>query len=1431
MIKIKRQKAKWSALLTSAAMLMINIPVTAEEAQSPYTNGITNANGYMEFEQPQVIENQDMAQLGYTDLRAYEIENAGELAWFVQHFYAGDLETQNVSLSDNINMSDLAGYSWTPLGYYDSNTQAGKSYDGVFDGNGYSITGITMDQISGQDLISTVSAAQAEATGVPGTENLTQNALAAVFGYIGASGYVTELKLENTSITSNNNAAVLAGRNEGTITACITANSTLTSSMSNAFVSDFVADNENIIQSVYSDGLSISNLLAEDQVTPILLNYAPGYSSATGNGNVSSTFTEKKDSVDGNLFVVDAPAGVTVLDPSEFADGAVAWSLNSNFTEPKFSQLLGTDSFPSFKEADDSIARVYKWTLDYADEAAEDAVIYTNGVVPDSIFADGKMWQMAGADGSLVDVTAGMTIESDVTLIEKTAEPTSEPETTQGQVPETTPEQPVTQPTPEQEPETTPVQKVDPVYTIPEGLEGFVTHPLSEITLPSDSTGYFEWAIDPATPLPAGSDTVNVQARFVPYDTNTYNTVEGIVITIKVNKLDSTPKESCPESVSLDEGQTLSTVSLPAGWSWLDGNIVPENGVYTAVYTPDDTSIYNTVNASVQVAVNPTKPADTTPPEITGIEDGKTYCEAQKVTVTDESAFTVTVNGQPVTLDENGSFTLEPGEGQLSVSAVDEAGNMTTVNVIINNGHTFSEGKCVICGAEDPDYVPEPTVDTNIPAVSFEAKNEDGTPADSQGNDGWYRTKYITLTAPDGYNIVENLYERSRRMPTMDVELDEGENQIVYYLVKDDNTTVSEQRTLTLYLDTTVPQENGIEEGKVYCAPVTFTIVEENLDRTNCVFPESVTENADGSFTAAPADGEQTMILRDKAGNETTVHYTVNDGHTFENGKCIYCGEADPNYKEPATESDSVADAVATTPDAEGNWYRTNNTITLTAPTGYYISQTGDEENFGTQTSLQVTLQDGQNDIHYYLLSTDGKIISTIKTYTAFFDATVPTISGAENGKTYCEAPTLTISDANLTSVTVNGTVVSLTPEGTLTVAPASEAQTIKVVDAAGNEASITITVNNGHSYANGICTVCGQYDPNYSVNVDAAFLSQGMGSNGWYRQNATLKAPDGFYIAFTNDRDNFGTNTQIVITEEGSYTMNYYLMNRSTRAISQQKQISIKLDKTAPTISGAEANKTYCLEQKVTLNVADTNLYSVKLNNQEIATAASVQTAGSFSYEITKAGAYVFTATDAAGNLASVRFTVNADHTWDDGVIQTEPTTTATGVKLYTCTVCGATKTEELPMVTTEAPTTTTEAPTTTTEAPTTTTEAPTTTTTEAPTTTTVAPTTTTEAPTTTTVAPTTTTVAPSTAPSSSAQPSTAPSTAPSSSAVQSSAPEASSSTLAMPTTQANTNPISQILGINDPSSIIGIILVVLGIILAAAVIAMILMAKKSRK
>ena len=41
--------------------------------------------------------------------------------------------------------------------------------------------------------------------------------------------------------------------------------------------------------------------------------------------------------------------------------------------------------------------------FDYADDSREDSVVYTNGIVPDSIFTDGCQWQIAGSDGTLTE--------------------------------------------------------------------------------------------------------------------------------------------------------------------------------------------------------------------------------------------------------------------------------------------------------------------------------------------------------------------------------------------------------------------------------------------------------------------------------------------------------------------------------------------------------------------------------------------------------------------------------------------------------------------------------------------------------------------------------------------------------------------------------------------------------------------------------------------------------------------------------------------------------------------------------------------------------------------------------------------------------------------------------------------------------------------
>ena len=82
---------------------------------------------------------------------------------------------------------------------------------------------------------------------------------------------------------------------------------------------------------------------------------------------------------------------------------------------------------------------------------------------------------------------------------------------------------------------------------------------------------------------------------------------------------------------------------------------------------------------------------DGTSPVITGIEDGKIYCEAQTVTIDEKYVDTVTVNGTEVTLDENNSFTLAPADGEQRIIVTDKAGNTAEMTVTVNDGHTYGE--------------------------------------------------------------------------------------------------------------------------------------------------------------------------------------------------------------------------------------------------------------------------------------------------------------------------------------------------------------------------------------------------------------------------------------------------------------------------------------------------------------------------------------------------------------------------------------------------------------------------------------------------------------------------------------------------------------------------------------------------------------------
>ena len=114
---------------------------------------------------------------------------------------------------------------------------------------------------------------------------------------------------------------------------------------------------------------------------------------------------------------------------------------------------------------------------------------------------------------------------------------------------------------------------------------------------------------------------------------------------------------------------------------------------------------------------------DKTAPAITGAKDGDVFCgEGDKtLTVTDRYLNTVTVNGAPVTPDEQGQITLTDARTPQTVVATDKAGNSTTLTVTVHSSHSYKWqtgngqywGECEFCG----DKVEK----TNVPSLTITA--------------------------------------------------------------------------------------------------------------------------------------------------------------------------------------------------------------------------------------------------------------------------------------------------------------------------------------------------------------------------------------------------------------------------------------------------------------------------------------------------------------------------------------------------------------------------------------------------------------------------------------------------------------------------------------------------------------------------------------
>ena len=312
----------------------------------------------------------------------------------------------------------------------------------------------------------------------------------------------------------------------------------------------------------------------------------------------------------------------------------------------------------------------------------------------------------------------------------------------------------------------------------------------------------------------------------------------------------------------------------------------------------------------------------------------------------------------PDTLGSDGLkvVTLDLGGGKLG-------GSSDAIQIIVKNGSTFtalmsggltrpdgdtgsyfmwlgSDGKLYAPGASVPADVTKLTAqwrDIAVPTGEIKiAENGWKSFFNTITFDLFFKdTQMVTVTAADNsgeavtveYLLSEKALTESElaRMTftaySAPFSINADNEYVIYAKPTDTSGNVAYINTNGIVLDATVPVISGIEAGKTYCAAQTVTVTEKYISTVKVNGTEvSLDENS--QFALSPASGEQTIVVTDKAGNETRVTVTVNDGHTYEwqseNGqywqKCKFCNH-ETAKKDIPTININGADKVCRTQD------------------------------------------------------------------------------------------------------------------------------------------------------------------------------------------------------------------------------------------------------------------------------------------------------------------------------------------------------------------------------------------------------------------------------------------------------------------------------------------------------------------------------------
>lgn len=310
---------------------------------------------------------------------------------------------------------------------------------------------------------------------------------------------------------------------------------------------------------------------------------------------------------------------------------------------------------------------------------------------------------------------------------------------------------------------------------------------------------------------------------------------------------------------SADGGNTWTKVTDPAV------ELAP--GTYQVRYAETDASL---PSEAAEVTINPGKYLTVTLPNGEGYTtssdeadtaDKQVYNDTFNFTVDIKEGyskgenFKVTANGEELTPNEDGSYTISGIVEDVEVKVEGVVDNTAPTGTITVSTHKWKE------------FV------KNITFNIFFKNSQTVTITAEDTGSGIMSIEYIACEAVLTEEYVKAIVASEWKPYTAPFAIDPDAKVVVYAKITDKAGNVKFISSDGMVFDGTAPVFNGVQDGGEYNEETKFTVTDDNLDKVT-VDGVEVQPDENGNYTLPMDNKEHVLVATDKAGNETKI--TVN---------------------------------------------------------------------------------------------------------------------------------------------------------------------------------------------------------------------------------------------------------------------------------------------------------------------------------------------------------------------------------------------------------------------------------------------------------------------------------------------------------------------------------------------------------------------------